>query len=34
MKVVAACSNHAKDLANAGSGIERAVKGYGKAATA
>ena len=25
---------NAKDLANAGSGIERAVKGYGKAATA
>src|SRR5258707_11842692 len=25
---------NAKDLANAGSGIDRAVKGYGKAATA
>jgi hypothetical protein len=25
---------NAKDLANAGSGIEKAVKGYGKAATA
>jgi hypothetical protein len=25
---------NSKDLANAGSGIEKAVKGYGKAATA